>query len=144
MAPSSASQGQDGVASAASAVATASGEAARVDLELATEHYRGEHMAAKQGAGFKIYAERASFPPGGSSGGSNPARLPEIWAIGERRRAKSPALERNQLFFFFDLVACALLMRAARDLLIPSSRSASYVSGFLIEGPCFLPGITPS
>jgi hypothetical protein len=49
---------------------TASGDATRVDLELATEHYRGEHMAAKQGAGFKIYAERASFPPGGSFGGS--------------------------------------------------------------------------
>jgi hypothetical protein len=49
---------------------TATGDAARVDLELATEHYRGEHMAAKSQAGFKIYAERASFPPGGSFGGS--------------------------------------------------------------------------
>src|SRR5205807_5726723 len=49
---------------------TAAGDAARVDLELATEHYRGEHMAAKQGAGFKIYADSRSFPPGGSYGGS--------------------------------------------------------------------------
>ncbi len=49
---------------------TANGDAARVDLELATEHYRGEHMSTKSQAGFKIYAERASFPPGGGSGGS--------------------------------------------------------------------------
>ena len=49
---------------------TANGEAARVDLELATEHYRGEHMSAKGRAGFKIYAEGASFPPGGGPGGS--------------------------------------------------------------------------
>ena len=47
---------------------TATGEAARVDLELATEHYRGDHMATKSAAGFKIYAEHASFPPGGTSG----------------------------------------------------------------------------
>lgn len=46
----------------------ANGEAARVDLELATEHYRGDHMAAKEGAGFKIYADSLSFPPGGSYG----------------------------------------------------------------------------
>src|SRR6266704_1534849 len=49
---------------------TATGEAARVDLELATEHYRGDHMSAKSQAGFKIYAEAASFPPGGSYGRS--------------------------------------------------------------------------
>jgi hypothetical protein len=49
---------------------TANGEPARVDLELATEHYRGEHMSAKSRAGFKIYAEGASFPPGGGTGGS--------------------------------------------------------------------------
>jgi len=49
---------------------TANGEAARVDLELATEHYRGDHMAAKEQAGFKIYADSRSFPPGGSSGKS--------------------------------------------------------------------------
>src|SRR2546425_3871329 len=49
---------------------TANGEPARVDLELATEHYRGEHMSAKSRAGFKIYAEGASFPPAGSTGGS--------------------------------------------------------------------------
>jgi hypothetical protein len=42
-----------------------------VDLELATEHYRGEHMAAKDQAGFKIYAESASSP-GGSYGRSSP------------------------------------------------------------------------
>jgi len=44
---------------------TAGGEAARVDLELATEHYRGSHMAAKEKAGFKIYADSASSPGGG-------------------------------------------------------------------------------
>jgi hypothetical protein len=48
----------------------ANGEAARVDLELATEHYRGDPMAAKEGAGFKIYADSRSLPPGGSYGGS--------------------------------------------------------------------------
>ena len=49
---------------------TAAGEPARVDLELATEHYRGEHMGTKDRAGFKIYADLASFPPGGSYGRS--------------------------------------------------------------------------
>jgi hypothetical protein len=49
----------------------ANGEAAWVDLELATEHYRGDHMAAKEGAGFKIYADSRSFPPGGSYGRSS-------------------------------------------------------------------------
>jgi hypothetical protein len=49
---------------------TSAGEAARVDLELATEHYRGEHMGTKDRAGFKIYADHASFPPGGSYGRS--------------------------------------------------------------------------
>jgi hypothetical protein len=48
---------------------TAANESARVDLELATEHYRGEHMAAKDKAGFKIYADAASLP-GGSYGRS--------------------------------------------------------------------------
>jgi hypothetical protein len=38
------------------------GVPAQVDLELATEHYRGAHMAAKDQAGFKIYADQASFP----------------------------------------------------------------------------------
>jgi hypothetical protein len=32
------------------------GEMARVDLELATEHYRGRSLAAKVCAGFSIYA----------------------------------------------------------------------------------------
>ena len=48
---------------------TARGDPARLDLELATEHYRGDHMATKDRAGFKICAERASFP-GGSYGRS--------------------------------------------------------------------------
>src|SRR5438105_12442430 len=39
------------------------------------------------------------------------------------------------------LLACALLIRAARDLLIPFFFRASYVFGFLIDGPGFLPGI---
>jgi hypothetical protein len=52
---------------------TAGGDAARVDLELATEHYRGDHMAAKDRAGFKIYAESASFPRFGGSYGRSPA-----------------------------------------------------------------------
>jgi hypothetical protein len=51
---------------------TAAGERTHVDLELATEHYRGEHMGTKDRAGFKIYAEPASFPPGGSYGRSRP------------------------------------------------------------------------
>jgi hypothetical protein len=50
---------------------TANGVSASVDLELATEHYRGEHMTAKSRAGFKIYADSASHP-GGSFGGSSP------------------------------------------------------------------------
>jgi hypothetical protein len=49
---------------------TAAGERTHVDLELATEHYRGEHMGTKDRAGFKIYADPASFPPGGSYGKS--------------------------------------------------------------------------
>ena len=49
---------------------TASGRATHVDLEFATEHYRGEHMGTKDRAGFKIYADPASFPPGGSYGRS--------------------------------------------------------------------------
>ena len=40
---------------------TAGGESARVDLELATEHYRGDHMSAKERAGFKIYADSRPF-----------------------------------------------------------------------------------
>lgn len=53
---------------------TATGEATRVDLELATEHYRGDHMASKDKAGFKIYAENASYPRfGGSNGRSRPS-----------------------------------------------------------------------
>jgi hypothetical protein len=49
----------------------AKGDVTHVDLELATEHYRGDHMAAKEGAGFKIYADSRSFPPGGSFGRSS-------------------------------------------------------------------------
>jgi hypothetical protein len=51
---------------------TSRGEAARVDLELATEHYRGDHMATKDRAGFKICAERSSFPGGAGSHGGSP------------------------------------------------------------------------
>jgi hypothetical protein len=35
---------------------TREGEMARVDLELATEHYRGRNLAEKVRAGFSIYA----------------------------------------------------------------------------------------
>jgi hypothetical protein len=62
---------------------TATGDAARVDLELATEHYRGEHMAVKGQAGFKIYVDSASAP-GGSYGGSapfDPDHLTEIFSL---------------------------------------------------------------
>lgn len=39
---------------------SADGELAKVDLELATEHYHGAHAAEKAKAGFKMYADRAS------------------------------------------------------------------------------------
>jgi hypothetical protein len=39
---------------------TADGEIAKVDLELATEHYYGAHAAGKLKAGFKVYADQAS------------------------------------------------------------------------------------
>ena len=39
---------------------TADGEIAKVDLELATEHYHRAHAAGKRKAGFKVYADRAS------------------------------------------------------------------------------------
>jgi hypothetical protein len=39
---------------------TAQGGLAKVDLELATEHYRGAQAAGKLKAGFKVYADRAS------------------------------------------------------------------------------------
>jgi hypothetical protein len=35
---------------------TPDGERARVDIELATGHYRGRHLAEKVRAGFAIYA----------------------------------------------------------------------------------------
>jgi hypothetical protein len=35
---------------------TPDGERARVDIELATSHYRGRHLAEKVSAGFSIYA----------------------------------------------------------------------------------------
>jgi len=62
---------------------TANGQSASVDLELATEHYRGDHMAAKSRAGFKIYADSASHP-GGSYGRSpalDPDHLTEIFSF---------------------------------------------------------------
>jgi hypothetical protein len=39
------------------------GNMARVDLELATEHYRGSNLAEKVRAGFSLYA-RAQDAPG--------------------------------------------------------------------------------
>ena len=51
---------------------TAQGDQTRVDLELATEHYRGDHMATKDRAGFKICAERGSFPGAAGSYGRGP------------------------------------------------------------------------
>jgi hypothetical protein len=42
---------------------TADGDAARVDLELATHHYHGSHLAAKAAAGFKIYGLDDSSHP---------------------------------------------------------------------------------
>jgi hypothetical protein len=62
---------------------TATGDAARVDLELATEHYRGEHMAAKGQAGFKIYIDSASAPGGSYGSGSpfDPDHLTEIFSL---------------------------------------------------------------
>jgi hypothetical protein len=42
---------------------TADGNPTRVDLELATHHYHGSHLAAKGAAGFKIYGlDDASHP----------------------------------------------------------------------------------
>jgi len=38
---------------------TTDGEMAKVDLELATQHYRSAHAAGKLRAGFKVYADRA-------------------------------------------------------------------------------------
>ena len=45
---------------------TANGDAARVDVELTTEHYKKSQIAAKAGAGFKVYA----LAPGGSGAGT--------------------------------------------------------------------------
>jgi hypothetical protein len=39
---------------------TSAGEAARVDLELATHHYHGSHLHTKAEAGFKMYAPEDS------------------------------------------------------------------------------------
>jgi hypothetical protein len=50
----------------------AHGAAGSVDLELATEHYRGDHMAAKGRAGFKIYADSRSIPRASGSFGRSP------------------------------------------------------------------------
>ena len=62
---------------------TARGESARVDLELATEHYRGDHMAAKEKAGFKIYADSASAPRGGYGRSTpfDPEHMAEIFSL---------------------------------------------------------------
>ena len=47
---------------------TADGDLSRVNLELTTENYKGSQIAAKAGAGFKLYAL------GDSSGGGSPVR----------------------------------------------------------------------
>ncbi len=62
---------------------TAAGQAARVDLELATEHYRRDHMATKEKAGFKIYADSASSPGGGYGRSSpfDPDHMAEIFSL---------------------------------------------------------------
>ncbi len=39
---------------------TRDGSMAKVDLELATEHYRGSHVRAKAAAGFQFYAANAT------------------------------------------------------------------------------------
>lgn len=39
---------------------TAEGDIAKIDLELATEHYHRAHAAGKLRAGFKVYADQAS------------------------------------------------------------------------------------
>ena len=39
---------------------TATGETARVDLELATHHYHGSHLREKVEAGFKLYGDAAA------------------------------------------------------------------------------------
>lgn len=47
---------------------TARGERTKVDLELATADYRGEHLRSKEQAGFKVFMESALGSNGGSSG----------------------------------------------------------------------------
>ncbi len=54
---------------------TRDGEVARVDLELATEHYKAAQLAEKARAGFKLYA-----PGSASSGGSAVQEEREITA----------------------------------------------------------------
>jgi hypothetical protein len=56
-----------------------SGEAAYVDLELATEHYRGSHMRGKAEAGFKFYAPNESVSR--LSGAFDPEFIPEIFSL---------------------------------------------------------------
>lgn len=57
---------------------TANGERARVDLELATHHYRSASLRAKAEAGFKMYA-----PQGSTVGGSpyDPHHVAEIFSF---------------------------------------------------------------
>ncbi len=55
---------------------SANGDAARVDLELTTEHYKKSQIATKANAGFKTY----SLAPGGSRAGSPVREEREITA----------------------------------------------------------------
>jgi hypothetical protein len=55
---------------------TAAGERGRVDLELATDHYRAGQLAAKQQAGFTVYSTggRHGRSLGGGTSGGAPAQ----------------------------------------------------------------------
>ena len=69
-----------------------------------------------------------------------PARLAADGFESDGMHALMTVGRKGYLVFF----ACALLIRAARDLLIPFFLSASYVLGRFTEGPCFLPGMDTS
>jgi hypothetical protein len=55
------------------------GSRAHVDLELATEHYRGSHMRGKAEAGFKFYAPQGAA--GRLSAAFDPEYTPEIFSL---------------------------------------------------------------
>jgi hypothetical protein len=58
---------------------SSSGERAHVDLELATEHYRGSHMRGKAEAGFKFYAPQESV--GRLTSAFDPEYMAEIFSL---------------------------------------------------------------